>query len=452
MRFTAVLVTLALSSSGCARSTLSVVDAPVPGATDPVSVVSEADRVAGSGLWPGFDLRQIPVAMYDGERTLLFRHPAPPADFEAVPGIGETWVMDGRYPAVTANSSVELNGTLTATVMPFRAGVSLRDRAALLIHEAFHVFQRQRHPSWVANEVELFTYPVEGEELLALRRLESEALRRALMHRGSAQSACWVRTAMELRHTRFADLAAGAVEYERKTELNEGLATYVEFGARGDRDHDVIPAGEFAPEEVRQRAYGTGLALALLLDEASPGWTGVLEQNDTLALDVMLAGSVANKPACDFAPVERERIVTTASQDVARLNGRREAARRAFLGEDGWRLIIIAEGGPLFPQRFDPLNVQVLGPGEVLHTRFLTLGSDAGTIELLGRGALTQAAGAHPLFNGVRMVTLTGLSADPVHPATEGSVLIRGDGVSGELRGVAVSRDGRVVTVRLAAR
>jgi hypothetical protein len=449
MRFAVPLAIVTLLSSGCSRSALPGVEAPERAAADPAAIVNEATRLAAVGLWPGFDLRQVPLAVYDGERTMLFRHPSPPAGFEAVPGVGRMWVLPGSHPAVTANTSIELAGTLTATVMPFGSGVSLRDRAALVIHEAFHVFQRKRHPSWVANEVELFTWPVEVAEWLAMRRLESEALRLALTHRGGAQSACWTRAAMELRRARFAELPPGAVEYERKTELNEGLATYVEYRARGDRDHPVIPSEEYLPEEVRQRAYSSGLALALLLDESSPGWPAVLEQDDTLALDVILTGSVANHPACQFAPVERERIQAIATRDAANLIARREAARRAFLGETGWRLIIVAEGAPLFPQRFDPLNVQVLAPGEVLHTRFLTLGSGAGFVEVLGRSALTEAAGVHPLFNGVRLVTLTGFAEDPVHHPADGVVLIRGDGVSGELRGATVGRTGPVVTIRL---
>ena len=49
-----------------------------------------------------------------------------------------------------------------------------------MIHETFHVFQRQRHPAWAANEAELFLYPVDDAGLLAAGRQETEAFQRAL--------------------------------------------------------------------------------------------------------------------------------------------------------------------------------------------------------------------------------------------------------------------------------
>ncbi|MEZ0472304.1 hypothetical protein [Luteimonas salinilitoris] len=40
---------------------------------------------AGEGLWPGFDPLAVPLAVYDGKRTFLFRHPSPPEGFVPVP-------------------------------------------------------------------------------------------------------------------------------------------------------------------------------------------------------------------------------------------------------------------------------------------------------------------------------------------------------------------------------
>jgi len=147
---------------------------------DPFAVVAEASRLARLDLWPGFRPDSIPVAIYQDGRTLLFRHPAPPEGFTPVPGPPGVMVFAGRHPSVTANSRVELAGVRTATLMPAPAGQSVTERAGVLLHEAFHVFQRTRHPRWTANEVELFTYPVDEPRGAGLRRLETEALRRAL--------------------------------------------------------------------------------------------------------------------------------------------------------------------------------------------------------------------------------------------------------------------------------
>ncbi|HEV2130590.1 MAG TPA: hypothetical protein VGR27_05785 [Longimicrobiaceae bacterium] len=421
--------------------------------TDPFAVVAEADRLAARDLWPGFDPRTIPVAIYNGEHTLLFRHPAPPEGFEPVPGREGVWAFAGRHPSVIANSSVELGGVRTATLLPPTAAVPVRPRAALLIHEAFHVFQRERHPAWSANEVELFTYPVDNTDLLALRRLETEALRRALASSTTDQAGCWTRTALDLRRQRFAALSAGSVAYERHTELNEGLATYVAWRATGEPDSPLLPAEEFAPEAVRQRAYQTGVALARLLDQFSPTWRTALEQNDSTPLDVLLSTALATRassaPACGLTPTERDRIHSAAAESVNTLRSRRTEQRRAFLEQPGWRLVIAAPGAPLFPRGFDPLNVQVVTMREVLHTRFLKLGNETGEIEVLGRAALTEAAGEHPLFNGVRSLTVTGLANDPVITEANGVVTVKADGVAAELHGATVERSGQTVTVRL---
>jgi hypothetical protein len=211
-----------------------------------LAVMAEADRMGAADLWPGFDPRRIPVEIFDGERTLLFHHPSPPADFQAVPGQQGVQAFAGRHPTVTANSSVELGGVSTATVMPGDANVSTTRRA-----------------------------------------------------------------------------------------------------------------------------------------------------------------------------------------------------------EPGWRLVISAPGAPLFPKGFDPWNVQIVAPGEVLHARFIELGSDAGRIEVIGRASLTQAAGEHPLFNGVRTLTVTGLAAEPVIDEKEGAVKIQADGLQVDLKGGKIERAGQVVTVKL---
>jgi hypothetical protein len=416
--------------------------------------VAEADRLAARDLWPGFDPRTIPVAIHDGERTLLFRHPAPPEGFEQLPGRKGVWTFAGRHPSVTANSRVVLGGVQTATLVRATAAVTLRARAGVLIHEAFHVFLLEAHPTWSANEVELFTYPVDAPGPLALRRLESEAMRRALDLSDTDRASCWTSTAVDLRRERYSALPESSAAYERHTELNEGLATYVERRATGEPDSTVLPVEEFPPEAVRQRGYRSGVALARLLDRFSTAWRTTLERNDSIPLDALLANALASRAAsaaaCAFTVAERDSIREVATSDVHALAARRAEQRRVFLERPGWRLVISAPGTPLYPQGFDPLNVQTVARGEVLHARFLKLGNEAGAIEVLERAALTVSAGAHPLFNGVRTLTLTGLANEPQVTETNGVVAVRAVGVTAEFRGATVERTAHGVTVRLA--
>jgi hypothetical protein len=85
MRTRLVLACLAVLA-GCRSVGAPVPDpVPVPLPPDAFAIVAEADRLAARELWPGFDPRTVPVAIHDGEQTLLFRHPSPPAGFEPDP-------------------------------------------------------------------------------------------------------------------------------------------------------------------------------------------------------------------------------------------------------------------------------------------------------------------------------------------------------------------------------
>jgi hypothetical protein len=149
--------------------------------TDPLAVIAEFDRMAARDLWPAFDAKRTPIAIFDGERTLLFRHPSPPDGFTPLAGMHGALQMKGRLDAVTANSSAQIGGVATATLMPAKPGTSVRARAGTAIHEVFHVFQRARHPGWSANEADLFTYPINDGAQLAARRREYALFRRALL-------------------------------------------------------------------------------------------------------------------------------------------------------------------------------------------------------------------------------------------------------------------------------
>jgi hypothetical protein len=421
-----------------------------------LAVEQEIERLATlnaerEALWPGYDPVAIPLAVYDGERTFLFRHPAPPRGFTPVAGSTPgTRVWKGRHEAVVANTNSEIGGVPTATLIVDRTqpGFSLLDLAAVAIHEGFHVYQRERHPGWIGNEADLFVFPTDSAELLALRRLETEALRRALAADDAAGAECWARCALALRGERYAGMDSVFAAYERGTELNEGLATYVEMRAAGRRAVD-LPQTEFGPAEVRRRAYTTGAALALLLDRLKPGWPAGFEANDHQTLDEALTVALRTGNVCTFDHAAVAGAEQKARTDVAALAEERELRLVAFEGKPGWHVVVEAGGGePLWPQGFDPLNVERVGPGRVLHTRYLRLGNAAGRLEVLDAEALTDGAGPHPLFQGVRRVELTGLVKPDVSEA-KGTVSLRVAGLTLEFKGASVTRSGEVITVRV---
>ena len=410
--------------------------APEPSAVTVPEVLGQFDRVCARPFWPGFDPCRIPVVIFDGKTTWLFRHPAPPAEFLPAAGNAALRTFEGRHASVRANTSVDLAGTWSAAAIFPSPARNAKTLAALLVHEAFHVFQGKKHPRWGANEADLFLYPTEGARPLALRRLESIALRRALGAGNPKAGAGWASRAVQVRRERFALLPAAASGYERGTEMKEGLARYVQWLAGGT--DPLFPAAEFPASAVRDRAYSSGAAMALLLDALDPGWKRRVEEKEPASLEELLAASVGDAAPLSFERGEAEREERRAASEAAAASAERDRRRREFLDGPGWK-IVLEPAEPLQAEGFDPLNVERLAPAEVLHTRFVKLANSAGSIEVLGRRCLTESAGKHPLFEGVRRVTIE-LPSPPRIEENGETIRISGGGVTLEYRGRLTSR------------
>ncbi len=426
-----------------------------------LSVAREVERLSGErALWPGFDPIAIPLAIYAGDQTFLFRHPAPPEGFSPVARSEPAmFIYEGRHPAVTANSSAEIGDTMTATLLLGNVPEdrSSTDLAAVALHEAFHVYQREHHPGWQANEGDLFLYPTDEARILARRRLETAALQRALAVSDRSRVACWAWQALAFRGERFAGMDPAFAAYERGTELNEGLAAYVQLRATG-RMNVEIPIDGFAATEVRRRAYAIGPAIALLLDRFAPGWKDSLEADDQRNLDDLLEAALNKRhpdrtAGCAFTASEIAGTERIARQDAATVVVERGERRKAFDARKGWRVVIQAAAGqPLWPQGFDPLNVERV-EGGLLHTRFLRAGNDSGQIEAMDGDdadleALTEGIGPHPLFNGMDRVVIAGLAKPEIETAG-GQVVIRGAGLTATFEKAVVSESDTELLVQL---
>jgi len=456
-RSTAMTIRAAMTATAVLLGTdlAQAVGDSTPVARDAFAIMAEVDRIAAKPLWPGFDLKQVPVALYDGRRTIFFRHPKPPEGFVAAADHPGAWIADGLHKDVRANTASEIGGVLVAVVMldSLREARSSADCAAVVAHEAFHVYERVKHKDWGANEADLFTYPVENAELLQLRRLESESLRRALAADKDGDRKAWAALAMRLRRERYAALGDAGSGYERGTEKTEGLAQFVQTEALGTTEGLVrLTPEEFPPDAVRLRSYSTGVAIALLLNGADPGWKAKVESGKPVALDELLSAALVDVQPAEFTAEERDRCSTRAKDDVAALSAARERMRGEFLSQDGWRVSIVAAAGhPLRMRGFDPMNVQRLSPQEVLHTRWLSLGNETATLEVLNRRSLTRASGPHPLFSGVAQLTVTGLTKEPEVTRVGDKITVRAEGLTADLNGARLLREGRSLILELIA-
>jgi hypothetical protein len=218
-----------------------------------------------------------------------------------------------------------------------------------------------------------------------------------------------------------------------------------------------LTANEYAAEALRTRGYATGHAFALLLERfAHATWATRLEAGDTLSLDELLAAALAaaspRARSCALPESFKSAARARATVETEKLVAQRETLRRDFAAQAGWKIVVKAnDGAPLWPQDFDPLNVRRLGATDVLHTRHLKLGNDAGAIESFHQHMLTDGAGAHPLFNGVRQLTLAGIHAEPAVQESAGQLRINAEGIKGEFRGARLDRAGRTLTINLQA-
>lgn len=427
-------------------------------AVDVFAFVRALDEAGPKGLWPGFDPAAWPVALYDGEKTYLLRHPSPPPDFSPLPGRPGVLVMPGRHPAVVANSTREIGGVRTATVLAIPGQDPVGSLLAC-VEEVFHVFWLARHSSFRPDEMARYAYPVKDEENLRRLLAEDEALARALEAELDAEAAGWAAAALRIRRERTARLEEAARAYETALEMMEGTANYVARRALDERPGQtaVRLRAKRPAEGIRWRFYDTGAALCWLLDRFEPDWKACCESRPDRTTVEILEAALAARHGLQpkgFSAAETAGFQTRAAAEAADLAGRRERLRRDLLARPGARIVLEVAAGaePFRLERFDPINLFVLDAGEVAHAHFITFGSAIGTVTLtnpaFSRGSwdgtvgLTAPAGRHPLGDGIRRLTIVGIQGVPQVDRRDGQILLTAPGLQIELRRAGLQVDG----------
>ena len=426
---------------------------PAPGECTVPEIVAEYRRMSEHEIWPGFEPSGIPLLIFDGKETWLVDHPEAPAGFEPVDGQAELRRMDGHHEAVRANTSIEFAGVPTATFLMDRDDLAkpAPELASVLVHEAFHVFQRAHHPNWGANEFDLLRYPVTDGELLFQRRIETECLRRAVEATHDTLARGWAAAACRARRERFATLPESLRAYERGNELNEGLAYFVQYRALGSRGpKPPLPAEEYSAEDVRLRTYGVGEAWASLLERFADGWSVELEEGRVFSLDQRLEEALAGSQPLELSEAELASMRLRATADAASVTVDRAQRRAEFEDREGWSIeVVSAEERPLSLKNFDPWNTKPIDGRHVLHTRWIVLADGADQLEVLDASALTEGAGDDPLAGGVRRVLVTGLGEEPRVEEAAGKLKVAAPGFSGEWKKARLERDGQRLRIKL---
>jgi len=283
----------------------------------------------GDAIWPGYRLSRIPaLLMHPKKGEVLLRFPQPPPAFVRFGGtspLGEEPLFVRRgttvYDVVTDTTSVINNvRVLVVTDRGARDGVNDPWNLCTQVHEGFHAWAEKglKIPSY--SELDMADYPDLEPERSARLHLEGDALLAALAADAPDEREEQALLFLAERTRRRAGLPAGVVRAEDSNEMNEGLATYVEWRALELwRDHGLSDAlraalpelklpdafaaeveqrtiqlrhlarhtmsvngSEFGTAVVRRRAYFFGGALGRLLDALAPEWKRGVAQGTTM--------------------------------------------------------------------------------------------------------------------------------------------------------------------------
>jgi hypothetical protein len=423
---------------------------------DPVADVFElierVNCVDEHALWPGFNPAEIPTAVFDGVNTYLFKHPSPPDKFIPLEEKKEACVFKGQHAQVRGNSRVQLNGVWTATsVLRTHSRLtgekySLQNMAGIIVHEQFHVFQKLKHPEWRPNDGYLFNYPLDTQEMLALRNMEIEAFRRAAAAPTEKETSGWAREALNWRDRRHKLLDDALGRYEGELQRFEGLAEYIECLA-GEKDMLRVPVDPgFSPAAIRHMGYILGRWMASILDKLEPHWKEIMESGRTDYLHEILEANVSSSDVTyAFSDRQQESFFQRAKGDVENRKIVVQDLRKEFDSLSGYRIEIVAKGSPLRLQMFFADRTEALSQKELLHLFLLMLRNENGSVSVRGLKSVTENDGS----TRVVKLTVSGIDDKPVIENRGDKISVTSGGFQAEFSKAEVTERKNVISIVL---
>src|SRR5262249_32866898 len=149
-----------------------------------------------------------------------------------------------------------------------------------------------------------------------------------------------------------------------------------------------------------------------------------------------------------FRP-EEAAIATRARTDINALTTRLEKQKSDFVSTPGWQIVVVSSpAGVTNVEGFDPMNISLLGPGQILHQRWIKLTSNDGSVEVLNHSSLSNSGASSP-FEGVKQLTITGLEDRSAIVMSGGTVRVSADGALADLRHASVHTEGQKVFIAI---
>ena len=455
---------------------LALMQGPPPEATGTVVTahqwVERLSRTMADSIWPGFRPDTIPVAyVIRGQGTLLLGWRGElPSGFLPITGLdGGGWASSADRGA--ASTGTELAGRPMAQVV-VNDSQGVASLVGLTTHEAFHVFEAAsrkegRRFGRGENSFLVTTYPVFDPQNEAGMALEGRILAAAEQAETRARKRALARQFLAVRESRHRVLGGELADFEQLAELNEGLAEYtlVRVLALAGRQRDFPDrAGatrlqsskltglhkltEDVTLSIRLRYYATGPALGLLLDALEgPAWKArLMNQNVTVQEALAEAAGYRDQELGLRRQAESTFVIATlrrsADSGVAGLRAYRRAQVDSVLAAPGVQLVVTVEGRYLGLCGIDPQNLLQVEPGVLLHTRWLQ--ACAGDFQATFNTAVVQDRNAQSL-----RAVVGADSTVAVTVGAQGDVRIESPLVSLRAAKADVSRDGRVLTVKI---
>lgn len=406
--------------------------------TDIREVMREHASIAGINLWPGFNAKEIPVAVYDSVSTWLLFADNAPEGFRKADDFDGAFVFVGQYPLVRGNSVVRFGETWTATSVLSNFSrrtnekYSPKDLAGIIVHEQFHVFQRTKHPGWRQNDGVLLFYPEETTEALFLRRIEKEAFKRSVLSTDSREIAGWATTALDYRKERLKMVPVQFGNYERDLQRTEGLSDYIERIARGvDPLNASNMTDGIAPAGVRDLGYWEGRWIAMILDRLKPDWKMQLESNDTLFLEEILNSVLSDLPVSrqSFSQAEISLLRSDSEKDFAEWQNRKAKEIESYTNLPGYSIEIISMTQPLNIWIFEPLEIEILPERGVFHRVIFSAANQAGNLRIFNHPCISWFDESFRLVK----LNLYGLQEAPEVNPKEKKLIIKSGDISLEL-------------------
>ena len=407
--------------------------------------VERLGRTMGDSIWPGFRPDTMPVAyVVPGQGTLLLSWRGElPQGFLPIAGLaGGGWRSSADRGA--ASTGTELDGRPTPqVVVNDSAGVA--SLVGLTTHEAFHVFEAASKREGKRfgrgeNSFLVTSYPVFDPQNEAGMALEGRILAAAEQAETKARKRTLARQFLAVRESRQRALGADFADFPDRTgaaRLQTGKLTGL---------HKLT---EDVKLSIRLRYYATGPALGLLLDALEgPSWkTRLITQNLTVQEALAEASGYRTQEEGLRRQAESTFVIaklrSAADSGVAGLRAYRRAQVDSVLAVPGVQLVLTVEGRALGLCGIDPQNLLQVEPGVLLHTRWLQACA----------GDAFQATFNTPVVQDRNAQSLRAVvgadSSVTVTTGAQGDVRIESPVVSLHATKAEVSRDGRVLTVKI---